>query len=278
MRPLALIATTCLLGAACSREPSKRTQAQLEALQKKKAEEAKAKAEEKPAPLPVDLVKLDAPYADEGSIRITQDAACPEGLWALFPGDAPGATPADKKANAARRKELADGFKSKQFLVKLRAPTEVKLLPHDAVKGEFTIEVVGAVTCTDSAGAVTFAWADAKAVDPKAGSKDELDLSQNIWKAPPETFTLPMKSQLEAKAYETKTRLALSARVVFTVDSVKVDKKLKKLPKVSEKAAGEELSYGGGTEDWGAGRLIKAKLVGMRVAADREKTQLFDKR
>lgn len=267
------------LAAGCNRPPSKRTQEQLEALQKKKTEEAKAKAEEKPAPLPVDVVKLDAPYNDDGSTRLQQDAACPEGLWALFPGQAPGADAAEKKANEAKRKELLAQLKGKQFLVKLRAPTEVKLLPYDAPNGQFTIEVAGGVDCSDSFGGVTIAWTDAKAIDPGASAaKEGAEVTQNIWQAAPATFTLAMKSQVDAREYEKKNRLALSARVVFTLDSVKVDKKLKKISKVSEAAAGETLGYGGGTEDWGAGRLVRAKLIGTRVALDREKTQVFDRR
>jgi len=279
LRTTTLVVVAALVGAGCNKPPSKRTQEQLEALQKKKAEEAKAKAEEKPAPLPVDVVKLDAPYNDDGNTRLQQDAACPEGLWALFPGQAPGADAAEKKANEAKRKDLLAQLKGKQFMVRLRAPTEVKLLPYDAPNGQFTIEVAGGVDCSDSFGNLTIAWTDAKAIDPGASAaKEGAEVTQNIWQAPPMTFTVPMKSQLDAREYEKKNHLALSARVVFTLDTVKVDKKLKKISKVSEAAAGESLGYGGGTEDWGAGRLIRAKLVGTRVALDHEKTQVLDKR
>lgn len=279
MRTTCLVVAAALAAAGCNRPPSKRTQEQLEALQKRKAEEAKAKAEEKPAPLPVDVVKLDGPYSDDGAARLQQDAACPEGLWALFPGQAPGADAAEKKANEAKRKELGARLKGQQFMVKLRAPTEVKLLPYDAPNGRFTIEVAGSVDCSDSFGSLTIAWTEAKAVDPGASAaKEGAEVTQNIWQAAPETFTVPMKSQLEAAEYEKKNRLGLSARVVFTLDGVKVDKKLKKVAKVAEEAAGEKLGYGGGTEDWGAGRLVRAKLVGTRVALDREKTELFDRR
>ena len=40
----------------------------------------------------------------------------------------------------------------------------------------------------------------------------------------------------------------------------------------------ETISIGGGNEDWGAGRMVHADLVGLRVASDHEKTELFQKK
>jgi hypothetical protein len=34
---------------------------------------------------------------------------------------------------------------------------------------------------------------------------------------------------------------------------------------------------GGGTEDWGAGRMVRADGVGIRVAGDKEKLMLIEK-
>ncbi len=269
--------------AGCKGSPSNRAQEQLEALQRKKEAEAKAKAaaEEarlKAATAPAADASLEPPYDEAGSTRLRMDGPCPEGLWALFPGDPPGGSKEEKKANAAKKKELAAALKGKQFMVRLRPP-DVKLLPYDAPKGEFTIELLGAIDCSDSIGHVTMAWTDAKAVDPGASAaKEGAEVTQNIWDAPKVTYTLPMKSQAEAKAFEAKHRMNLAARVVFTLGEVKVDKKLKKIAAVSEAAAGESLGYGGGVEDWGAGRMVKAKPLGVRVATDGEKTVLFDKR
>jgi hypothetical protein len=95
----------------CEDRPSARTQAQLEALQQKRAEAAKKAAADPIAPLPTDVVRLAAPYDDTQAVVVRQDGPCPEDFWALFPGEAPGASPAEKKANASRRKSLAEGLR-----------------------------------------------------------------------------------------------------------------------------------------------------------------------
>ena len=243
---------------------------QLAELQKKKAAEAEAKKDDnKLAPLPaVDVVKLEAPYNDEASTRITPDGACPEGFWALFGLEAPGASPEEKKLNDANRKSIAEGLKAKQFMVKLRVGSGVALKPFDPPKGIFPVEVQGTIDCTDARGRIAIVWSE-----PKATSRGEPGSpAQWFWDAPPVVFSLPMKSMLDAKAFETENRIALSARVVFTLGKTEVDK-------VSTTAGSEEkVEYGGGMEDWGAGRLIRAELIGIRVAVDRERKQLFDMR
>lgn len=259
----------------------KKTQEALAALQKKKEAEAKAKKDKENAPdaLPTEVIKLDAPYDDTQATVIIPDGACPEGLWALFPGEAPGATPEEKKANAARRKELADAAKAKKYVVKLRG-NQVVLSPYDAPNGKFGIDVNGTVDCTDSIGRIAIAWSDVKAGDPgNSAAKADADFAQNVWMAQPVHFDLMIKSLTEAKEFNDKNRFGLSARVGFTLGKTEVDKKVRKVAKVKEKvaAAGETLSFGGGNEDWGAGRLIHADVLGIRVATDREKKMLFEK-
>lgn len=274
--------TTCALAAlpllSCNDSPSKRAQDQLDALQKKKAAAKNAK-DDKLEPLPTDVIRLDAPYDDAQATVIHPDGPCPEGFWALFPGDAPGATPEERKANAANRKSIADGLKQKKFLVRMKGVNSVTLSPYDAPKGRFTIDVKGTIDCTDSMGHVAIAWTDAKAGDPgNSAAKEGSELTQNVWTAPPVTFELPITSLTEAKTFNDQNRFGLSARVAFTLGKVEVDKKMKKVAKVTEQAAGQTLTLGGGMEDWGAGRLVRAELLGIRVATDREKKQLFDQR
>lgn len=266
-----------MLVAGCS-NGSSRTSDQLAALQKKKEAEAKEKKKDKLEALPTEIVKLDPPYDDTQASVIVPDGPCPEGFWALFGGDAPGATPEEKKANAARRKELAEAARGKKYIVKLRAPAQVVLSPYDAPNGKFTIDVHGTVDCTDGLGRIALAWTAAKAGDPgNSAAKAEAEFSQNVWMAEPVTFELPIKQLTEAKEFNDKNKFGLSARVAFSLGKVEIDKKLKKVAKVTEKAAGETLSFGGGNEDWGAGRLIKADLIGVRVATDREKKTLLEK-
>lgn len=255
-----------------------RTADQLAALQKKKEADAKAKKEDKLEPIAVEVVKLDPPYDDSQATVIVPDGPCPEGFWALFQGDVPGADAAEKKANAARRKELAEAARSKKYIVKLRAPAQVVLSPYDAPSGKFTIDVHGTIDCTDSIGRVAIAWTEAKAGDPGASAaKQGAEVTQNVWTAQPVKFELLIKSLTEAKEFNDKNRFGLSARVGFGLGKVEVDKKSKRTSKVATKAEGESLSFGGGVEDWGAGRLVHAELLGVRVATEREKKQLFEK-
>lgn len=274
---LIVILVGCNSGSSASRASD-----QLAALKKKQEAEAKAKKDKdnKLEPLPVEVVKLDAPYDDTQATVILPDGPCPEGFWALFPGDAPGGSPEEKKANAAKRKELAEAAKAKKYIVKLRAPAQVVLSPYDAPNGKFIIDVNGTIDCTDPIGRIALAWTAVKAGDPgNSAAKADADFAQNAWIAEPAHFDLFIKSLTEAREFNDKNRFALSARVGFGLGKVEVDKKIKKVAKVTEKvaAAGETLSFGGGNEDWGAGRLIHAELLGLRVATDREKKQVVEK-
>jgi hypothetical protein len=266
-----------LTAASCTREPSKRTQDQLAALQKKKEAAARAAREgaDALAPLNTDVVRLEAPYDDVPALVVTADGPCPEGLWALFPGPAPGLDAEEKRANEARRAELAAALAARTVVVKLHAPDAVKLAPFDAPRGRFVIEVAGTVDCQDASGRIALAWTEAKAVAPR---RDDADVVQRVWQAPPVRFELPMGSLSEAKAFYEANRFTLSARVAFKAGRVEQDKKLVRMGKVSQKALGETIEFGGGAEDWGAGRLLRATLLGVRVATDKERKQLFDQR
>ena len=191
---------------------------QLAALKKKQEADLKAKKDkaEKLEPLPTEVNKLDAPYDDKQAAVILPDGPCPEGFWALFPGDAPGGSPEEKKANAARRKELAEAARARKYIVKLRAPAQVVLSPYDAPGGKFNIDVHGTIDCTDPLGRIALAWTDAKAGDPgSSAAKADADFSQNAWIAQPAHFELFIKSLTEAKEFNDKNRFALSARVGF---------------------------------------------------------------
>jgi hypothetical protein len=278
-RPMTRTAFVLLLSLAAScTDSNERTKAALEALQQKHAEEAKA-AKKTPAAAPVETLRLPAPYDEADSLVVVPDGPCPDGLWALFPGDAPGSTPDEKKANAAQRTELAQRFATRTLLVKLHAPSTVTLSPYDAPNGRFVIEVAGTVDCTDALGRIALAWTDAKATTPpNSAAKEGAELAQNIWVAPALRYEWPLVSLSEAKAFNEKNRLGLSARVAMTPGKVEVDRKLKKVGKVNEKVAGQTLAFGGGTEDWGAGRLLRGTVLGVRLASDREKVELLNKR
>lgn len=277
---LLLCGCTLLLGlSGCPGDGSKKMAAKQKALDEKKAAD-KQKADQKDlAALPKDVVKLDKPWEDSAYVQLRSDGACPENFWALFGGDVPGATKEEKKANTAKRPELAKALREQTYLVKLRGPDEVKLFPFDATKNEFPVELMGTIDCTDSIGRVAIAWSAVKAADPGASAaKEGAEVTQNIWMAQPLKFALPMKGMADAKEFEQKNKFGLSARLVFKLGKVEIDKKVKKMAKVMEKAAGETISMGGGVEDWGAGRMVRADGLGVRIASDKEKTTLIEKK
>jgi hypothetical protein len=281
---LLLVLFTALCFTACGgKATAKKMEEKLKAEEARKAEKKKKDDEadaKRFAPVQEEKIHLPSPYDEGDSTVINSDGPCPDGIWALFKGDVvPGATKEEKKANEAKRAELVKALKDKQFLVKLRAPDDVNLKPFDAPKGEFPLEVAGSIECTDSIGHVAIAWTNAKAGDPgNSAAKADAEVTQNYWMAPKVAFTLPMKSMNEAKEWSNANRIGLKARVVFKFGKVDIDHKIKKIAKVTEKAQGETISIGGGAEDWGAGRLVRAELVGLRVATNREKDQLFEKK
>ncbi len=264
----------------CPSDATKKTADKLKALEEHKAaEKQKADQKEMLADLPKDVVRLDPPWEDSSYVLLRADGACPDNFWALFGGEAPGANKEEKKANNAKRAELAKVLRAQTYLVKLRAPDEVKLGAFDATKNEFPLEVIGTIDCTDSMGHVAIAWSAVKAGDPGASAaKEGAEVTQNIWMAQPMKFTLPMKGMADAKEFDQKNRLGLSARVFFKLGKGEIDKKLKKMAKVVEKAHGETLTIGGGVEDWGAGRMVRAEGVGIRVASEKEKTSLIERK
>jgi hypothetical protein len=239
--------------------------------------EAKAKKEEK-EPIK-EVISLERPWEDSSYVELRADGPCPPNFWALFNGETPGATKEEKKENAGKRAELAKAAREATYLVKLRGPDAVKLMTYDAPKGVFPLEVIGTIDCTDSIGRVAVAWTAVRAGDPgNSAAKEGADVTQNMWIAEPLKYTLPMKGMADAKEFDSKNRLGLSARVFFKLGKTELDRKLKKIPKVTEKAAGETLVIGGGTEDWGAGRMVRAEGVGIRIATDKEKTSLIEKK
>jgi hypothetical protein len=278
--PLALFVVLCFT--ACGKSAEKKMQEKLKAEEARKAEQKKKDEEadaKRFAPAAADKVMLPSPYNDSDSTMISNEGPCPEGLWSLFKGDTPGENKEEKKANEAKRAELAKALKDKTFLVKLRAPDDVSLKDFNAPKGEFPLEVLGSVDCTDSFGHVTLAWTAAKAGDPgNSAAKQDAEVTQRYWLAPKVTFAIPMKTMGEAKEWASANKISMKARVVFKLGKVEVDKKIHKVAKVAEKVGGETISLGGGDEDWGAGRMVHAELVGLRVATNKEKDQLFEKK
>ncbi len=251
-----------------------------EALKRQEAERASATSAQKTdAPQPaLRALDLPSPYDLREATEIVADGICPTGFWTLFNDKPPGATAEERKQNEALRKERAKALNASTYIVRLRGSPLVSLSTFDAPAGKFVISVAGSVSCRDEKGLVEIAWNTPKAVStvPKG------EVGINHWEAGLETFDYPMASLSEAKAFYEQNRINLSARVAFTLGATTIDHKMEKVARVDIKpdlsVTTERIQYGGGIEDWGAGRLVRAQLIGIRVARDAEKTELFDRR
>ena len=274
-RPFAVAFVAALALAACKDQKvvAEQKQKALEAAKaaQKAAEEAKDKAG---GGTKTAGVKLEPFWDDAAYLRVAPDGQCPEGLWALFPGDAPGDGD-QKKANAAKRDEIAKKLRESTFVVRLKAPVTVTLKDYDAPKGVFPLEVVGTVDCTDSIGRIAIAWTPAKSVTPgNSAAKQGAEVAQAIWMADPTKYSFPVKSMADAKEFKNKHGFDIDARIVFKLGKADVHKKMIKTTKVTE----GDITMGGGMEDWGAGRMVVAEVQGVRISTDHEKQPLVESR
>ena len=241
-------------------------------------DEARAKqSEQKPAaPSGAAGPKRQAhPYWDDRSFLVVRnEKACPEGLWALFSGKAPGGDDAARRANEARRSELASSLRGKTFVARLRGSEEVKLADYDAPKGQFPVELKGVIDCEDSIGRIAIAFTEPKAITPKGSVLSGDAVVESIWDAPAKTFTVPMKSVSEAKAFRERHLLGLEAYVVFKLGKTDVHQRRVKI----EKETAGDVSIGGGVQDFGAGRMVRAEVEQVRILANPGPIVLVDTR
>ena len=266
----ALLVAVLALGAATG---CKSKAKQMEEKQKKRDAEKKAFEDEKEAKLKaaapkIERAKLDAPWADPAYLEIGTGKKCPEGLWALFP-ETPGEG-AEKAANEAKRAELAAKLKGATFVAVLPMGGAVEMGTWDKKKKALTVKIDGVIECFDGLGLLSVALNEkAKPFRPPADDESG-GTPQAVWRAPQLVMQVPFATALEAKDFTNSTGTGIEARVVFKPGKTEVDKKLLKPPKPPEDAP----PISDAPVDWGAGRLVHAELVGIRLAADHEKMEL----
>jgi hypothetical protein len=271
---LSLAATFALGFAGCS-DPAKTVEERQRALDEARVAAEKERAAT-PEARPASAEGPKHPYWDDpSSLVIRHEKACPENLWALFSGPAPGSDDEEKKRNEARRKELAEELRGRTFIARLRGPSEVKLGEYNAAKGRYPVEVKSVLDCEDSLGRVAIALGEAKAVDmPKSAMPGSSSIVQAMWDGPARIFAMPFESQADAKSFGDKHRFGMEAYVSFRVGKTDVHKKLVKVPK----ASGGGITIGGGTDDFGAGRILRAEVQAVRLAANPGPVVLIDTR
>lgn len=245
----------------------------------KALEEARSKSKGEAAPAePAAQKGPDRPkdpfWDDEELIVIRHEKACPEGLWSLFPGPAPGGDDAKRKENAQKRDQLANALRQKTFVARLHGPQEVALEDYDAPKGQFPLELKGVIDCEDSIGRIAIAFTAAKAVEAPHSAATSDDVTQSYWDGPPLNYTLPMKSQSDAKTFRSKHQFGMESYVVFKLGKTEVHAKKVKIPKVSQGG----ITIGGSVDDFGAGRMVRGEVEAVRVLANPGPVVVIDSR
>jgi hypothetical protein len=197
----AFMTVTVLLGlTGCPGEDAaKRAQERLKKAEAEKAERKKRSAEldEQRQRALKGQPSLGAPWDD--AKQLVPDSPCPVGLWALFPGPAPGADATEKQANEAGRAKFAADLKADTFFLKLRAPDGVVVGAFDSAKAQVGLEVKGSMECTGPNGRVTIAWG---AVKPGAP-------------AMPIALSTPMSTAAAAQDWTQTAGPTLQGRVAF---------------------------------------------------------------
>lgn len=270
MRKVAVVLGVLLSLTGCKSSSDRMKERQKARDAEKKAQEDAAEAKRKAAEPKADWAKLDEFWEPPGAVKIASGRPCPEGLWALFP-----ATPgegAEQAANEAKRAALLEKVMGQTYVVQLRHNQGVEFKKYNAKKKTMSVEVEGLVECFDGAGLLSVAWGDpAKPYRPKGEEEEDGNPPQSVWRARPLLFPLPFDSAAEAKAFTEKDGLGVIARLVFTLGKADVDSKFQKTVKPN----GEE---GEDNLDWGAGRLVRVKLIGVRISSDFEKNALTEKK
>ncbi len=243
---------------------SERMKERQEALDRAKAAQKEKDAQARAPKGPAENRPLHPFWDDPSFVVVRHEAACPEGLWSLFPGRAPGGDDETRKQNESRRSELAAALRDKTFVARLRGPPAVDLKDFDAPKGHVPLELAGLVECEDSIGHIAIAFTAPKAIDPKASALEEGNtLVQSIWTAPAQPFALPMPNLSDGRNFVQKHRLGMEGFVVFRLGKPEVHRKRVKVKRVTQ----GEVTMGGTTDDFGAGRLVRADVQGTRVLA-----------
>jgi hypothetical protein len=257
LNKLSWLLSLLVVAVACSNAEKKAEERQRLLDEARAQRKADQEAKEKSTGAVAAPVQLDAQWGDPAFVRINNEKKCPDNLWA-------------PKASA-----FNPDMKSATFFTVLAPPEGVKLGEYNAGKGFFPLEVAGIIDCEDSAGRVAIAFNEPTPYTPgNSAAQPDSEVAMRVWQAPMYQFELPMKSMNDAKEFEKKNRFGLKARIVFKLGSSRIDRKIVKTAKQS----GGGIEVAGGANDWGAGRCIKAQVVGIRVSTEQEKTSILEKK
>lgn len=264
----ALLAAMALVQASgCADPKRKMEEAQRRRDAERKAFEEQKEAKARAAAPKVERAQLEAPWASPDALTVVPGRPCPDGTWALFP-TTPGEG-AEREANEARRAELAARLREATFVAVLPLGGAVSYGAYDPRKKTLAVAIDGVLECFDGLGLLSFSLDQpARPFRPPAGD-DPTVSPQAVWRAPPLVVPVPFATAEEARAFTQGPGSGLEARVVFRAGPVAVDARL-----IKAKAADGQPAA---PIDWGAGRLVRARLVGVRLGVDHEKVEVLSR-
>jgi hypothetical protein len=228
------------------------------------AQQAAVKAAPEPSPQQAGQPTNTGFWASEGVIAFADGGDCPDGLWALLPGEPPGKDEFEKRKNAGRRDELAKRMKQALFVLE-REPHGLLIEMGGIDLGDynfrqklFPAKMEGTASCKLGPGEsdVTIAFGPAKAVDESPASDGKV--GGHEWKARPLEYALRVP-EAEAPSFKKNHHGPLSAKLAFRIVGIKNHKLMAR--------------YGGNKkdiEDYGAGVLVEAKIAAVRIDDDEE--------
>lgn len=225
------------------------------------------------AAVPTEPREAKQGFWDGEFTKIADGEHCPVGFWSLFAGQAPGKDEFEQRENDAKRKQLATEARARTYVVTIERDIELKA--YDFKRKQFPIELLatgGTITCdapTSSGKSITIAFGSPRPVDLTARAGDgDGRVGMNEWQAPAIRVVVPIAESLakEFKAsHETTFGVDLRAQVAFTIErATEHHRKVRVTDTVS------------GFDDYGAGRLIVAKIAGMRVYDRDDNATVFE--
>ncbi len=186
---------------------------------------------------------------------------CPDGLWSVFPGDAPGEDEFARHESASHRAELATRIRSTRFLLAVNDVNSAQLGNYNFSTHSFTLTLYpdgDVVACTngDAGGSaqarseIAIGLNSARSVDMTPGNDGLVGF--HTWEITPLRFRVSVP-QGDAEEFAERHRNTLNFQMGWRVGGARIDRRM------ARDQASREL------DDYGAGRLIQATAVAVRV-------------
>lgn len=187
---------------------------------------------------------------------------CPKDFWAVLKVPAPGSDEFERKSHEDKRAELAKTIRATTYVADLN---DFELSEYDFKKQQFVLSVATVFFCKiEDVGSTSVALAPAKVGEDRTGMMrgEENIAGRAVWRAEPLRFVLKVPEK-EAKQFREDNAKSFKVEVAFKVIGSDQHKVMVR-NQFNDK------------EDVGAGSLLKATPLGVRVVAADEKVPRVD--